>query len=147
MNTPPTACRTPGCKGYAVRSGLCSDCAGITVGDTATPPRISKHDYHRPWKHLYNTTRWRKLRDAILRRDPICTDGVVCEKRAASTVADHKIDHRGNLQLFYDPNNLRGVCKPCHDTKTGSSHGGGNREPSLPGLDSNGRVLDYFGQR
>jgi 5-methylcytosine-specific restriction endonuclease McrA len=44
--------------------------------------------------------------------------------------------------LFYSPNNVQGVCKPCHDEKTGSMHGIGNRKESLGGLDNNGRVVD-----
>ena len=33
----------------------------------------------------------------------------------AATVVDHMMAHKGNLDLFYDPDNLQPLCKPCHD--------------------------------
>ncbi|MFF1655801.1 HNH endonuclease [Streptomyces sp. NPDC058255] len=53
---------------------------------------------------------WRKRRAAILERDPVC---VLCGVRE-STVADHivpKDDH-------HEPEDLQGVCEPCHRQKT-----------------------------
>lgn len=78
-----------------------------------------------PWRKWYNTAHWRNLRTIVLARDPICTE---CH-RAASTVADHKIPHKGVWALFVDLLNLRGVCKACHDKKTATFDGGfGNAE-------------------
>ena len=77
---------------------------------------------------MYQKSRWRNdLRPAILRRDPICSE---CH-RYPSTVADHIKDHRGDLVMFFDPKNCRGVCASCHDHKTGTEHGG-NRAPQPP---------------
>jgi 5-methylcytosine-specific restriction endonuclease McrA len=59
-----------------------------------------------------------------------------------STIADHVKDHRGDIKLFFDPNNVRGVCKPCHDRKTGSMHGGGDRTPPAPAPVENGVVAN-----
>jgi 5-methylcytosine-specific restriction endonuclease McrA len=60
----------------------------------------------------------------VLANDPICTDGRVCGKRSLSTVVDHIIaavrwiaEHSGDLNSFFDTDNLHGVCKPCHDAK------------------------------
>lgn len=33
----------------------------------------------------------------------------------AANVVHHKVPHRGDLALFFDPSNLEAVCKPCHD--------------------------------
>ena len=76
-----------------------------------------------------------------MRRDPICVE---C-RRAPSDTVDHRVDHRGNLKLFFDPLNLRGVCKPCHDAKTGREHGIGERTPKPPDLPYlvDGLVRDY----
>lgn len=132
---PPTACVNSACSGLAVERGLCADCL---KSSTATPISLqSKHDYHREWSSLYKCRRWQDLRAAVLRRDPVCVE---CHRKA-STVADHKEDHRGNIFRFYDITNLRGVCKKCHDEKTGKEHGIGNREPSKPGT-VNGKVID-----
>lgn len=134
MMAPPTACSTPACGGMAVIGGKCANCA-TPVAEI----KIDAHDYHREWKKLYQCKRWRDLRAAILRREPIC---VIC-KHNASSVADHIKDHRGNTVLFYDAKNLQGICKPCHDDKTGSTHGGGKRKPPVQPALVNGCVRDY----
>ena len=94
------------------------------------PPEEQRSKFAEEYRHLYNNARWRRLRKIILARDPIC---VVCE-RSPATVADHKKDHKGDISLFYDPENLRGVCKECHDKKTGRTQGfgSGDRKPHKP---------------
>jgi 5-methylcytosine-specific restriction endonuclease McrA len=109
---------------------------------TAAPNPASKFARQRPFAHLYASARWRKdLRPAILRRDPICVE---CHRYASDTV-DHVKDHRGNLALFYDPKNLRGVCARCHNIKTGSQHGIGDRTANAADLPYliDGLVKDY----
>jgi hypothetical protein len=76
------------------------------------------------------------LRALILRRDPVCVE---CH-RAPSAVADHIADHEGNLELFFDEKNVRGICKACHDRKTGMEHGF-HRKPRQTYLSSD-RVFD-----
>ena len=34
-----------------------------------------------------------------------------------ATVVHHRIAHKGDWQLFIDPENLESVCKPCHDSE------------------------------
>lgn len=44
-----------------------------------------------------------------------------CERRGhitPATVVDHIIPHEGNLELFWDENNIQSLCKSCHDRKT-----------------------------
>jgi 5-methylcytosine-specific restriction protein A len=80
-----------------------------------------------PIRKLYKTATWRATRLAILFRDPKCR---LCHK-ADSTIADHIIPARkfmrsigeGDPSLFYDENNLQGVCKACHDAKTAKECG------------------------
>jgi len=119
---PPSACRTQNCSGYAVDRGFCEACA-------AAVPTVDVRAHFKkthPYQHLYDRARWRRhLQPAILRRDPICK---VCNHNP-STIADHITDHRGDETLFFDPANLRGICKPCHDFKTGSTHGGQRKNP------------------
>jgi 5-methylcytosine-specific restriction protein A len=60
---------------------------------------------------------WRKLRAAILRRDPWCTD---CGQEK-STEVDHVVPKsEGGTD---DPRNLRGMCKSCHSRKTALQDG------------------------
>jgi 5-methylcytosine-specific restriction protein A len=77
-----------------------------------------EYDKTRPYKHLYNSARWQYLRKKILFVNPLCVE---CEKQGIATpatIADHIRPHKGNINLFFDPLNLQGLCKRCHDTKT-----------------------------
>ena len=60
----------------------------------------------------YGTARWKELRRITLVRYPICTR---CEN-VVSAIVDHKIPHKGNIDLFFDETNLTGLCKSCHDS-------------------------------
>lgn len=82
-----------------------------------------------PYRHLYHTAAWRRLRLRVLAEQPICD---ACN-RAAATEVDHKNDHKGNWLLFYSRENVHGLCKPCHDKKTGQEHGFGTPSTPAPG--------------
>lgn len=70
------------------------------------------------WRHLYNSAHWKRLRLWVIQtKHPYCN---ICH-RQPSTVADHINDHKGNPVLFYSGDNLQGLCKPCHDIKTGKA--------------------------
>lgn len=60
----------------------------------------------------YKTKRWQDLRRYTLVNYPICTR---CHSET-STIVDHKIPHKGDENLFFDPRNLTGLCKLCHDS-------------------------------
>lgn len=136
---PPRACSVPGCGGFVFEHGVCEGHKDSSLAKRLLIQLVDRNK--RPWRALYNTKRWKDLRLLILRRDPICTK---CN-RNPSTVADHIHDHKGDLQLFYDVNNLHGLCKPCHDEKTGSTFGQGGTvlPPAKPSLDSQGGIIDY----
>ena len=63
--------------------------------------------------------RWQKFRESFLRKNSLCAecrkDGIVKE----ATEVDHIIPHRGDMKLFWDTkNNVQGLCKSHHSTKT-----------------------------
>jgi 5-methylcytosine-specific restriction enzyme A len=77
----------------------------------------------RPWEHDRPSAAargygraWQKLRAFILARDPLCD---VCDEAGRvtpATMVDHIVPkHLGGTD---DDSNLRGICKPCHDTKS-----------------------------
>lgn len=73
-----------------------------------------------PWRKEYQTRRWQVLRRKCFERDGyICQrTGVLCSGKGNdpnAPVANHKIPHRGNLELFYDLDNLECVSKYAHD--------------------------------
>jgi 5-methylcytosine-specific restriction protein A len=75
---------------------------------------------------LYQTQAWRTLRALQLEACPHCYQ---CGKSA--TVVDHNVPHRGDQMLFFDPDNLRSMCKRCHDSKTARHDGGFGRAPRI----------------
>lgn len=125
-NRPPISCNYPGCLGGIAVRGT-SYCEKHQKKDRE-PERESDRFRARtnPWRHLYNNKAWRMLRVFILNRDPMCC---ICQ-REGSYIADHIKDHKGSPTLFYDPANLQGVCKTCHDKKTGETKG--NNDPGAP---------------
>lgn len=93
-----------------------------------------------PYKHLYNTKRWYRLRHHQLRAHPLCAMCAKLGKVTAATVADHVRPHRGDEALFFDEGNLQSLCKPCHDgAKQQMEKSGTLRGCSLDGvpLDAN----------
>lgn len=63
---------------------------------------------------MYATARWRRLRKAILIRDPLCVICKAMEIYEAAAVVDH-IKPLSKGDEPWDPANLRGLCKRCHD--------------------------------
>lgn len=71
-----------------------------------------------PWRKLYKTARWSRLRLVIFERDLFTCQRPGCGFTSASTadlVCDHRKPHRGDLVLFWAVSNLWTLCKPCHD--------------------------------
>jgi len=72
------------------------------------------------YRALYRTKRWKQLRESVLVRDlftcqqtsVILTNG---KNNPRSAVVHHKRPHKGDPELFYDPDNLEAVCKAWHD--------------------------------
>jgi len=62
---------------------------------------------------LYNTTKWRKLRNITLTEQPLCSICGISNKEASLQV-HHIVAPRGNEELFFDENNLTSVCSTCH---------------------------------
>jgi 5-methylcytosine-specific restriction enzyme A len=123
-NAAPRACTQPGCRAFTVfRSDFCEAHQTKDSGDARF--RTRRPEY----KKLYNKKSWEQLRIYVLNRDPICK---ICN-REGSYIADHIKDHKGDPLLFFDRNNVQGVCKPCHDKKTGeTSHSAGGNDPLAP---------------
>lgn len=75
-----------------------------------------------PWRHLYKTARWQKLRLRVFLRDTYTcrqTGVLLSGKHPApnSPVADHIIAHRGDPTLFWDEANVQTVSKAWHDAE------------------------------
>lgn len=97
----------------------------------------------RPGRQLYGLAAWNGpngLRLFTLRRDPICK---ICNARP-SNVADHVKDHKGDTSLFFARDNVRGVCKECHDEKTALEWGFGGYAGKEPEIKDGTFVVSAF---
>lgn len=77
---------------------------------------------------IYNSSRWRALREAKLRETPLCE---ICEKEGRITPATqvhhiHEISLGGSvndmLDIAFDYNNLQSLCERCHMHLHGDRH-------------------------
>ena len=73
------------------------------------------------YRVLYNTKHWQSVRQTVLTRDRFTCQhngcGVALEPgrdRPNSAVVHHIVPHKGNLELFFEPDNLQSVCWTCH---------------------------------
>ena len=81
----------------------------MTGEDLDPPPRW--------WTHWYKGKRWQKMRAWQLTVEPHCR---MCWQRGVRNLAvtdvDHIKPHRGNADLFFDPENLQSLCRNCHSS-------------------------------
>ena len=62
--------------------------------------------------------RWQKISKQYLSSHPLCVKCLERGKYTKATVVDHIRPHRGNPELFWNPENWQPLCKTCHDKKT-----------------------------
>ena len=72
------------------------------------------------YRRLYQTKRWKHLREVALLRDLFTCQRCGCHLKRGRThpqsaVVHHIKAHKGDLELFYDIDNLASACKACHD--------------------------------
>ena len=98
-----------------------------------------KTDYvrkHPEYNKLYTSSRWQAYRHMFLTRNPLCVnhdDMNYNECKRAATVLDHIVDHEGDYELFWNPDNHQAMCAICHNKKTAKDKGWGKKsEDSRP---------------
>jgi 5-methylcytosine-specific restriction endonuclease McrA len=72
------------------------------------------------YRNVYNTPRWRAVRDAKRMANPICE---MCKREPV-----HTIDHKRPIRAGGDPwdtDNIQSLCKGCNASKTGKQGKGG----------------------
>ena len=110
---PARACPMPGCP----------ERLPCPVHPKETRIRRSTPKDVRAWYHL---ARWRVgRRPQVLAEQPFCVE---CRKEGRieeSTEVDHIIPHNGDPVLFWDPENLQGLCTSHHSQKTQREQSGG----------------------
>lgn len=69
-------------------------------------------------RRLYRTPRWAAYRARKRDEAPFCVDCEAEGRLVMWTELDHEVPHRGDLELFWDYENLRGRCRTHHQAKT-----------------------------
>ncbi len=104
-----------GC-GKLVSSGYCETCRDK-----------GRHRDKRPTaaRRGYGS-RWQKTSKARLISHSLCVDPYKRHRGriVAATCTDHIEPHRGDMSLFWDPNNWQSLCDECHSYKTAMEDGG-----------------------
>jgi 5-methylcytosine-specific restriction protein A len=91
----------------------------VTRGHCAQHARRREHQRGnfdvRRW---YRQARWMALRAQVLGDNPLCVD---CQKEQRVTIATevhHKVKPGGDPRLFFNRENLEGLCKAHHSAHT-----------------------------
>ena len=102
---PPTVCSFPGCPAL-VKRGRCAE-------HTVKQSERRRHDPEQ--RKFYSSYRWQQLRKLVRMRDPVCME---CQRAPSQTVDHVNGDFRDNRM-----ENLQGLCRECHASKSGRDHG------------------------
>lgn len=92
------------------------------------------------WSHLYKTWSWKKRRERQLSAEPLCR---YCRERGrftVATVADHIVQHNGDMEKFNGP--LQSLCSRCHSAVKAKEEGRGGKAGHVVGADRAGVPLD-----
>ncbi|MGN5354342.1 HNH endonuclease signature motif containing protein [Ralstonia sp. L16] len=114
-------CRHPGCGRRIAEPGYCE----AHLGDQRQWDSNARARARQAKRALpTNSTAWRRLREATLRRNPLCAECQRTKRVTPATVVDHIDGDATNNE----PANLQGLCPSCHSAKTARRDGGfGNR--------------------
>ncbi|RWP19248.1 MAG: HNH endonuclease [Mesorhizobium sp.] len=74
------------------------------------------YDPNRPWRKLYGTARWQRIRTDQLSNQPLCQWCIEQEIVEPATEVHHVHQHKGDLELFWS-GPFVSTCKPCHSSR------------------------------
>jgi 5-methylcytosine-specific restriction protein A len=106
-------CRSPGCGTLLEKPGYCP-----------LHKREKEKNKSKPFENairsneeLYQSLMWKALKKRVLTETPFCCYCGIGKNESRLEV-HHKIPPRGDLDLFFDINNLTVLCSICHQRQT-----------------------------
>lgn len=70
----------------------------------------------KPWRNLYNTAQWKRIRANQLARQPLCERHLKRGEIVAADTVNHRVRHHGDpVKFFAGP--FESACKACHDSE------------------------------
>lgn len=82
-------------------------------------PIYERERWRRADKAFYKSPRWRAVRAAKLRLNPLCEE---CEAKGLTVAAmhvHHILERKARPDLAFEITNLQSLCPPCHGEKRG----------------------------
>ena len=67
-------------------------------------------------RRWYRSTRWKGIRAQILQAQ--ASTCAQCQTITPRLEIDHRVKHDGDLDRFWDRDNLHALCRTCHQQKT-----------------------------
>ena len=91
----------------------------VARADATEAARSRRRDRTEPWRRLYRSARWARLRMAVLTRDGFqCRRCGFVETDTSRLICDHIVDHKGDEAKFWvGPDGLQTLCVGCHGAK------------------------------
>lgn len=71
---------------------------------------------------FYNKMSWRKLRDYVIKNEPLCRECLKQGRVRPATLVDHIKSIEEFPDLALDEDNLQPLCEKCHRDKTRRDH-------------------------
>lgn len=75
------------------------------------------------YNKMYQSIRWKKRRKRYLSKNPWCAECLKNKRLTYAEILDHIIPHKGDWDLFINPDNLQGLCAKCHGLKSQKEKG------------------------
>ena len=108
---PKRPCNYPGCP-ELTHEGYCKKHKPQAVRE------YNRYARSEDSKKFYNSTAWRRLAKAQLKREPLCSECMRNGRVCPAEIADHiKPIADGGARLDFD--NLQSLCRACHNKKHG----------------------------
>lgn len=107
-------CNHPGCSALVRGDSYCSRHKAAAEERRAVQLKQAHRQYNARRDDsdcFYRTERWRKLSVYYRKRHPVCEE---CQA-AASEITDHIKPRKTHPELSLDWDNLRALCRPCHN--------------------------------
>lgn len=114
--------------------------SGRSTSSAAASSRRSdrRSEAAKAWRRLYKDPRWKAARETQLQKQPLCEECLQGGRRVGANTVNHRIPHKGDEGLFFDPANHQSVCKPHHDGPIQKAEGLG----FSPAVDAGGWPTD-----
>lgn len=93
-------------------------------GVARCPTHARTKEHQRPnydTRRWYRQARWFTLRARVLSTNPLCVDCQAQGRVTRATEVHHKVKPGDSASLFYNQDNLDGLCSTCHGIRT--AHG------------------------